>query len=609
MPESSSSRWSLLLPLFQKVFVVLGGAVFFGALIIALVLSMRCMLADSVPSTTIIEVRLDRPLAEVGDSDPLAGILGGGSPTLRATIEGLDRAREDDRVSGMIAYIDGGVGGMAQAQELRDAILRFRASGKFAYAFSETFGEMSPGTQGYYVAAAFDEVWMQPTGQVGLVGLMSSSSFYKGMFELLDVEVLGDRRREYKNAFNAYTERRYTPAHEEAIRTLLEDFVEQMQAGIAEGRGVGVDDVAGWIRGGPYLGADAAEQGIVDHLGYKDEVVAAAKVQAGDGAELLFLEAYADRIDPLPVSDKKIALVYGVGAVSRGPSGRDALTGSESMGSETVSRALAAAAADEDVVAIVFRVDSPGGSAVASDTIWREAVRAREAGKPVIVSMGNVAASGGYYVAAGATKIVAQPGTITGSIGVFAGKPNLRKLWNKAGVTFDTVSTSDNALAYSTVHGYDERGWQSLQVSLDQIYADFKDRVARGRGLTHAEVEAVAKGRVWSGVRAKAAGLVDTLGGLDTAVDIARQEAGVSSDDTLALIEFPPPEGWIPKLLGGGDRENTESVQTPSQLLRLENVRAGFRILDELGLEPRHNGSLQMPRLEVRDGGSETHLR
>ncbi|MBV1861374.1 MAG: S49 family peptidase [Nannocystaceae bacterium] len=609
MSESSSSRWSLLLAFSKKVFVVLGGLVFFGGVAVVVVFSLTCLFAESVPSTTVIEVRLDRPLAEVDASDPFSQILGGGSPTLRATIEGLDRAREDDRVSGMIAYLDGGVGGMAQAQELRDAILRFRESGKFAYAFSETFGEMAPGTQGYYVAAAFDEVWMQPTGQVGLVGLMSSSSFYKGTFELLDVEVLGDRRREYKNAFNSYTERRYTEAHEEAIRTLLEDFVEQIQDGIGEGRGVSAEVVAGWIEGGPYLGAAATELGIVDHLGYKDEVVAAAREKAGEEAELLFLEAYTRRIDPAPTTDKKIALVYGVGGVTRGHSGSDALTGSESMGSETVSRALAAAAADEDVVAIVFRVDSPGGSAVASDTIWREVVRAREGGKPVIVSMGNVAASGGYYVAAGATKIVAQPGTITGSIGVFAGKPNLRKLWNKAGVTFDSVSTSDNALAYSTVHGYDQQGWESLQASLDQIYVDFKDRVARGRGMSHEEVEAVAKGRVWSGVRAKAAGLVDVLGGLSTAVALARQEAGVSSTETLALVEFPRERGWISRLLGGDEIENSETVQSGSQVLRLEQLRAGFRVLDMLGLEPRHNGSLKMPRLEVRDGRSEAHIR
>lgn len=602
MSESSSSRWSLLLALSKKVFVVLGGLVFFGGVAVLLVFSTRCLFAESVPGKTIIEVRLDRPLAEVDGSDPLSGILGGSPATLRATIEALDRAREDERVSGMIAYIDGGVGGMAQAQELRDAILRFRASGKFAYAFSETFGEMGPGTQGYYVAAAFDEVWLQPTGQVGLVGLMSSSSFYKGTFELLDVEVLGDRRREYKNAFNAYTERRYTPAHEEAIRTLLEDFVQQMREGIAVGRGVEAQVVDGWIERGPYLGAAAAELGIVDHLGYKDEVVAAARAKAGEGAELLFLETYAERLDPAPTTTKKIALIYGVGAVMRGPSGSDALTGSQSMGSESVSRALAAAAADEDVVAIVFRVDSPGGSAVASDTIWREAVRAREAGKPVVVSMGNVAASGGYYVAAGATKIVAQPGTITGSIGVFAGKPNLRKLWNKAGVSFDTVATSDNALAYSTVHGYDERGWASLQASLDQIYVDFKARVADGRGMSDEEVEAVAKGRVWSGVRALSLGLVDALGGLDTAVAIAREEAGLPDDELVSLVEFPPAPSWISKLLGSG-RENSESMHSRVPVVRLERVRAGVRALDALGLEPRNQELLLMPQLEVTDGG------
>jgi len=220
----------------------------------------------------------------------------------------------------------------------------------------------------------------------------------------------------------------------------------------------------------------------------------------------------------------------------------------------------------------------------------------------VIVSMGNVAASGGYYVAAGATKIVAQPGTITGSIGVFAGKPNLRKLWNKAGVTFDTVATSDNALAYSTVHGYDERGWESLQASLDQIYVDFKARVAEGRGMSDEAVEAVAKGRVYSGVRAQSLGLVDALGGLDTAVAIAREEAGLPDDEPASLAEFPPPQSWVSKLLGG-DRDNSESLQSRAPILRLERVRAGVRALDALGLQPRSQELLQMPELEVTDGG------
>ncbi len=609
MFESGSSVWSKCKTVFSKVFTLLGMLTFGGGVVVVFVLGITCMLRDDVPKTTVLELRLDAPLTEGKSDDPLARLLGGKKRTLRATVEALDRAGEDDRVAGVVAYLGAGAGGMAKAQELRDAVARFRASGKFAIAFAETFGEMGPGTQGYYVASAFDEVWMQPTGQVGLVGLMSSSMFYKGTLDKLDIEVLGDRRREFKNAFNAYTERRYTPAHEEAIRVLLEDLLGQIRDGIAADREVPVEAVARWIDEGPYLAQAAADRGIVDRLGYKDEVIAAAKERAGEGAKLLFAEAYLERIGPPKRADKKLALVYGVGAVTRGSGGADPLSGSRSMGSDTVAAAIRAAAADEDVAAIVLRVDSPGGSAVASDTIWRAVVQARDEGKPVIVSMGNVAASGGYYVAAGATKIVAQPGTITGSIGVFAGKPNLRKLWNKVGVTFDTVATSDNALAYSTVHGYDERGWASLQASLDQIYADFKDRVAQGRGLSAEEVEEISKGRVWSGVRAHSLGLVDALGGMETAVALAREQAGLPDEDTIELAVFPAPQSWFSRLLGGNDGDNSESVHSVAQSSQFRRLQEWAVAIEELGLGPRDRGLLRMPSLTVDDGSSNLQVR
>lgn len=578
--------------------MVLGGITFFGGLVVVFGLAITCLVQDDVPSKTILEVRLDRPLTEGATNDAVAELLGApSSRSLRGTIEALDRAREDDRVAGVVAYIDANVGGTARAQELREAITRFGQSGKFTIAYAETFGEMGPGTQGYYLASAFDQVWMQPTGRVGLVGLAASSTFFKGTFELLDVEVLGDRRREYKNAFDSYTQRRFTPAHEEAVRVLLDDLLGQIVVGIAHGRGVDAQQVSAWVDEGPYLGDAALRRGIIDSLGYRDEAVAAAKDMAGQGAQLLYLDRYAERLDPAPSGDQSVALVYGVGGVTRGPGGRDLISGSSSMGSETVSRALAAAAADESVAAIVFRVDSPGGSAVASDTIWREVVRAREAGKPVIVSMGNVAASGGYYVAAGATKIVAQPGTITGSIGVFAGKPNLRKLWNKAGVTFDTVATSNNALASSTVHGYDEEGWQALQASLDRIYADFKSRVAQGRGMSDEEVEAVAKGRVWSGARAKELGLVDELGGLYRAVELAREEAGV--DDQAAVVLYPPRKGLLARLLGNDEGENSESVRDAQVRADLEQLRAWARVVERAGLDSTDEGVMRMRTLSM----------
>ncbi len=597
---SKRSRWVTFV---IRGFAVLGALTFGVVVLLLAILCVTCITADRVPPRTVLEVDLERALAEAGSSDPLARFVGGEQTRLRDVVAALDRAAEDDRVAGVVAYVGASAGGMAKTQELRDAVERFRASGKFAIAYAETFGEMGSGTQGYYLATAFDEIWLQPSGEVGLVGLMSSSMFLKGTFEMLDVEVHGDRRREYKNAFNMYTERRYTEPHQEAVRTLLEDMLEQISEGIAAGRDRTVQEVRTAIEEGPFLAPAALERGLVDTLGYKDEALAAARARAGDDAELLFAHKYLERLEEPDSGSSKIAVVYGVGAVVRGRSGSDPLSGDQSMGSDTVAAAIAAAAADDEVAAIVFRVDSPGGSPIASDTIWRETVRARESGKPVIVSMGNVAASGGYYVAAGATKIVAQPGTITGSIGVFAGKPNLRKLWNKAGVTWDSVSTSPNATMSSEIHGYDEQGWASLQSSIDKIYDDFKARVAQGRSMSPEQVETIAKGRVWSGVRAHELGLVDELGGLDTAVRLAKVEAGLEPDAPAGLVEYPPSQGWLSQLLGGDDGDNSEAVPTSSASVsaQVERWRSAMRMIQSAGLGPDDRGVLQMAPL-VFDG-------
>lgn len=598
MTEAPAPR-SRVFTFIVRAFAILGVLSF--ACIVLLLVGLTCGGGpEDVPDRVVLELRLDTPLSESdAGASSFAAILGESGPTLRETIDALDRAREDDRVAGVVAYLGANAGGMAKTQELRDAIVRFRSSGKFAYAYAETFGEMSAGTQGYYLASVFDEIWLQPSGQVSLVGLMSSSSFYKGTFELLDVEFLGDKRREYKNAFNSYTERRYTPSHEKAVQSLLDELLGQIVAGIASARGASEEDVRGWIEGGPYVASVALERGLVDRLGYKDEVLAAARDRAGDEAALLFAAKYRERLET-DEHDEKIAIVYGVGAVMRGPSNVDPLSGSQSMGSTTVSNAIAAAAADVSVKAIVFRVDSPGGSAIASDTIWREVVRAKEAGKPVVVSMGNVAASGGYYVAAGASKIVAQPGTITGSIGVFSGKANLRKLWNKVGVTWDSISTSPNAEAFSEVHGLDAEGWKALQASLDQIYVDFKTKVSDGRGLSMEEVEAIAKGRVWTGTQAIEIGLVDELGGLDTAVDLAKREAGLDSDAEVQWVTYPPSKGWIEELLGD-ERDNSESVQTEALRVDLERLRSVTRALDDAGLSMRRQGTLEMTPLQLEN--------
>ncbi|MFY0541252.1 signal peptide peptidase SppA [Nannocystis pusilla] len=320
--------------------------------------------------------------------------------------------------------------------------------------------------------------------------------------------------------------------------------------------------------------------------------MAAVKARAGDGAELLWHDRYLERAGSPWARGTKIAVVYGLGPVQRGESSFDPLFREATMGSDTVGAALRAAVDDPEVKAIVFRVDSPGGSYVASDAIWRETVRAKQAGKPVIVSMGNVAGSGGYFVAMHATKIVAQPGTITGSIGVLGGKMLTRQLFERLGVTYDAIGSSANSDFFSDTHDYSAHGWQRFQAWLDRVYVDFTTKVAEGRGLPIEKVREVAKGRIWTGADAKELGLVDELGGWPVALRLAREAAGLDADADIQLEVFPEDKGLLGSLLGGGGGDNSESVAAQVQLTvgLVDELRPVAAELRALGLGPGAHG-------------------
>lgn len=565
--------------------------------------AVRCACGgERVPARTVLELDLERPLTEYAAGDPIARLLAGGGPTVADVIAALDRARTDDRVAGLVAHLGGGGGGMARTQELRDAIREFRASGKFAVAFAETFGEFGPGNQGYYLATAFDEIWLQPSGDVGLTGLMMQGMFVRGALDKLDVAARMDHRHEYKNALNMYTERAFTPAHREASQAVLSSMFDQLVAGIAEGRKLAPEAVRALIDRGPFLGPEAHTEGLVDRLGYRDEVIDAVKSRAGAGAELLYADKYLDRAGKPHTRGARIAVVYGLGPVNRGASSFDPLFGETTMGSDTVAAALRAAIADPEVKAIVFRVDSPGGSYVASDTIWRETVRARAAGKPVIVTMGNVAGSGGYFVAMSATKIVAQPGTVTGSIGVLGGKLLTRQLFERLGVTYDAIASSANADFFSDTHDYSAAGWQRFQAWLDRVYADFTQKVADGRGLPIEKVREIARGRIWTGADAKQLGLVDELGGFSVALRLARESAGLAADAPIELRVYPEEEGLIGSLLGGKQRDSSDDVAGVQVNLGLaDQLRPLAGQLRALGFAPGSHGVLGMPPVALGD--------
>jgi len=583
---------------FGRFFTIVGVATTILVTLVVIALLVRCATERRIEPHTVLELDLERPLAEHAADDPLTRAFVGGDHGLDELVAALERAAADDRVDGLVARIGGVDHGMATTQEIRDAVLEFRKSGKFAIAFAETFGEVGPGNQGYYLATAFDAIWLQPSGDVGLTGLATEPLFLRGVLDNLGLDARMDHRHEYKNAKNTFTERGFTPAHREASEAIVVAMHRQMVAAIAETRQKDPKAAAAAIDAGPYLGQEAVDAGLVDRLGYRDEVMADVRARAGAAPHLLFWDKYLERAGHPHSDGPRIALIFGHGSVTRGASSVDPIFGGPTMGSDTVAGAFRAAIDDPKVKAIVFRVNSPGGSYVASDAIWRETVRAREAGKPVIVTMGDVAGSGGYFVAMHADKIVAQPGTITGSIGVLGGKVLTRPLWERIGVTFDEVHRGHNALMWSNLHDYSSQGWERFQAWLDRVYADFTQKVADGRRLPLAEVQKIARGRIWAGEDARGIGLVDELGGYSVAFRLAREAAGLAADAPFELKVYPPKKGLLGLL--GDDRESSDSpAQVDATLALIRDLQPVAAELRALGLGPGAHGVLATPPIDL----------
>src|SRR5208282_422510 len=562
-----------------------------GALwLIGMVIVMVAVIGvkGKVPSKTILEANFEQTFLEDAPETPTAQLMLIDRQTLRDVVDAIDRGASDDRVAGMIARIGAARMGMAQTQEIRDAVLRFRAHKKFAVAYSETFGEFGPGNGAYYLATAFDHIYLQPSGDVGLTGIMMESPFIKGTLSKLGMTFHGDHRYEYKNALNFYTDTKYTGPYKEAMTAIMTSWFNQIKDGICQARQIAPEKFQSLVDAGPYLGKEAVEAKLVDAVAYRDEVYGKVKTQAGDGAELLYLDKYLSRAGRTHDHGNNIALVFGVGSVTRGKSDYEPVRGSQTMGSETVAGAIRAAAEDKDVKAILFRVDSPGGSYVASDTIWREVVRARQAGKPVIVSMGNLAGSGGYFVAMAADKIVAEPGTITASIGVLGGKMLTSGLWDKIGLSWDEVHQGENATMFTGTHDYTPAEWARFQAWLDRVYVDFTGKVADGRKLPKEKVLEIAKGRIWTGQDAKNLGLVDELGGYDTALKLAKKAAGVPDGADVKLVVYPRPKTFFESVIErrGADNSDREAVgQTLARIL--QEVQPVARQLDEVGIRSK----------------------
>jgi len=513
-----------------------------------------------VPNGCVLELDLRVAPPETGGLDPLAIITGGGRPlALREAVAALHRAAEDPRVAGLIARVQLPAAAAGPVQELREAIAAFTAV-KPSVAWAETY----PGTLSYYLASAFGEVWMQPSGTVGLIGFATSALFLRDALDKAGIEAQFVARGEYKSAANLFTQDHYTDAHREADTRLLESLRGQVWQAIAESRNIGQDSLDGLADRAPLLRDVAVESKLIDRVGFRDEAYARIAELVGaegvspesgdadgdDAPPRLFVSRYARATGPggpsIPGRGPKstIAVVTVAGPIVSGRGGSRLPFGSSNAGSDTIAAALREAAHDDSVSAIVLRVDSPGGSVTASETIWREVKKARERGKPVVASMGAVAASGGYYVSMCADAIVANPGTITGSIGVVTGKLIARDLKDRLGVGSDAVRTNANADAWSMNAPFTPEQQAQVEAEADLFYTDFVERVADGRNLTVDAVDAVARGRVWTGADALDHGLVDELGGLRAAVRKAKVLAGLDEDDKVRLVSYPGSSVW-----------------------------------------------------------------
>ncbi len=493
----------------------------------------------------VLTVDLDRGVAEAEPSGPLAALRLKGAYPLRDLMSAMEAAAGDDRVTGLLVRMNAPGLSMAHAQELREAVAAFRASGKPATVYSESIGGAGNGTAAYYLAAAFGEIWLQPSGTVGLTGFAIEAPFLRGALDEWGIEPQFGARHEYKSAIETFTEKGYSAPNRESLQTLLSSWSDQVGAAVAADRRIPAEAVRAAMDIAPLTAPEALERKLVDRLAYWDEAEAA---MIGGGTEPMDAGAYLPRAGDRNAEGTKIALIYGSGAVHASKDEAGPL-GGVVLAADTVSKALRDAAEDEEVEAVLLRIDSPGGSYVASDTIWRAVHQTRAAGKPVVVSMGGVAASGGYFIAMAGDRIVANPGTITGSIGVFAGKLVLRDFWDRLGIHWDQVKVGENAAMWSANQPFSDKAWQRLEHYLDGVYDDFTGKVAKARGLDAAAIDAAARGRIWTGADAKRLGLVDDLGGWHAALRAVREEAGLKPGAPLRLVRFPEQKGALAELV------------------------------------------------------------
>jgi protease IV len=518
-----------------------------------------------VPYNSVLQIELNGEIAEQPPSGD-ASLVAGDVMVLHRVTDGIDAARNDSRIAGLIVKIEDLDSGWAKLEEIHDHLLAFRKSGKTSICFlTDDYNENAE----YYVASACDSVWMIPSGTLGVAGMMTESTFVRGALDKLKVKPNYAKIGDYKTAVNVYTEKKYTGAQREMDASLLQSTMEQYVAGAAAARKLTPEKFASLLQGGPYASDDAVDAKLVDKTAYWDDIEDLFDDKLKDWTPIE-LDDYVKTLGNS--GSATIAVVHATGEIQAGNSDWSPISGFV-MGADDVVSDLRDAAEDESVRAIVFRVDSPGGSVTASDEIRRELENARDA-KPVVVSMSDEAGSGGYWISLPATKIVADAATLTGSIGVFMGKFNLSGLYDLAGLSTDHLATSDNATLMWEQQDFTPAQLKAIGEMLDDTYSAFTDDVADRRHLAADAVEKIAQGRVWTGAQAQKLGLVDEVGGFDRALALAKQLAKIDAK-TSVRIERLPEEVPLWKLLiakAGQGRESSAVGGVARELRRMTRM-------------------------------------
>jgi protease IV len=510
----------------------------------------------SVPSAATLVLRPGGELQEVVPDDVVGQVFGRDVKTVHGFIESLRKARRDPRIRTVLLMPSTlSLPFWGKVQELRDAIVDFRKSGKSVVAFLEYGGDRE-----YYLASAADRVYLLPTSPLDLTGVASYEIFLRGTLDKIGAYPDYVHIGEYKTAVNQLTENGFTPAHREMTESLNRDMYEQLVRGIAESRKKSEQEVRALIDQGPFVPEEALRLGLVDDLAYEDQLddrVPELREESRDVRRIE--ESDYQRVRPGSVgiqTRSRIAVLYAVGTIVSGKSAFDPVNGSV-VGSETLVEQIRSVRDDDSIKAIVLRIDSPGGSSIASDVIWRELMitRDQKPARPLIASMSDLAASGGYYIAMPSQVIVAHPATLTGSIGIYSGKFALRGTMEKIGVNTETVKSGKNADIYSPFDRFSPDQRERVQEYMQGFYDNFVEKAAESRKMTPEQIDAVAQGRVWTGLQAREHGLVDELGGLSAAVAIAKQRARIDADEDVELVVYPPRRSLYEALteqFGGG---------------------------------------------------------